>query len=132
MESRHCRGLTPFPYFHDYKNMEIKAAVTALAALAQETRLATYRALVAAGEAGLPAGEIAARLGVPPATLSFHLKELAHAGLVNSRNEGRFVIYAADYAAMTGLIAYLSEECCGGNPELCLPAPATALACKTC
>jgi DNA-binding transcriptional ArsR family regulator len=105
--------------------MEIKNAVIALAALAQETRLAAYRALVAAGEAGLPAGELAAQLKVPPATLSFHLKELAHAGLVSSRNEGRFVIYAADYAAMTGLIAFLSEECCGGKPELCLP-------CKTC
>jgi DNA-binding transcriptional ArsR family regulator len=105
--------------------MEIKNAVTALAALAQETRLAAYRALVAAGDAGLPAGELSNQLGVPPATLSFHLKELAHARLVSSRNEGRFVIYAADYAAMTGLIAFLSEECCGGKPELCLP-------CKTC
>ena len=108
--------------------MEIKTAVTALSALAQETRLSAYRALVAAGDAGLPAGEIAAKLDVPPATLSFHLKELAHAGLVNSRSEGRFVIYVADYAAMTGLIAFLSEECCGGRPELCLPGQAR----KTC
>jgi DNA-binding transcriptional ArsR family regulator len=112
--------------------MEIKAAVTALSALAQETRLAAYRALVAAGEQGLPAGELATRLGVPPATLSFHLKELAHAGLVSSRNEGRFVIYAADYAAMTGLIAFLSEECCGGRPELCLPEALAASGCTTC
>jgi DNA-binding transcriptional ArsR family regulator len=108
--------------------MEIKAAVSALAALAQETRLAAYRFLVAAGESGLPAGEIAAKLEVPPATLSFHLKELAHAGLVSSRNEGRFVIYAADYAVMSGLIAFLSEECCAGRPELCLPAQP----CKIC
>ena len=105
--------------------MEITSAVTALASLAQETRLSAYRALVAAGEAGLPAGEIAARLEVPPATLSFHLKELAHAGLVTSRSEGRFVIYAADYAAMNALIAYLSEECCGGRPELCMPSHPT-------
>ncbi len=112
--------------------MEIKTAVTALSALAQETRLAAYRALVRAGEAGLPAGEIAAQLGVPPATLSFHLKELAHAGLVTSRTEGRFVIYAADYGAMTGLIGFLSEECCAGQPELCMPASLTAAACKTC
>ena len=112
--------------------METKTAVTALAALAQETRLAAYRVLVAAGEAGLPAGEIATQLGVPPATLSFHLKELAHAGLVSSRSEGRFVIYAADYGAMAGLIAYLSEECCGGQPELCLPSSRPASACKTC
>ena len=105
--------------------MKINAAVNALAALAQETRLSAYRALVAAGEAGLPAGELATRLDVPPATLSFHLKELAHAGLVSSRSEGRFVIYSADYAVMTALIAYLSEDCCGGRPELCLPKPAT-------
>jgi DNA-binding transcriptional ArsR family regulator len=111
--------------------MEIKTAVTALAALAQETRLAAYRALVAAGEAGLPAGELAAQLGVPPATLSFHLKELAHAGLVSSRSEGRFVIYTADYVAMTGLLAFLSEECCGGRPELCLPKP-SGTPCKSC
>jgi len=101
--------------------METKTAVTALAALAQETRLSTFRLLIAAGESGLPAGELAARLNVPPATLSFHLKELAHAGLVTSRSEGRFVIYAADYAAMTALLAFLSEECCGGHPERCLP-----------
>lgn len=112
--------------------MEIKTAVTALSALAQETRLAAYRVLVAAGEQGLPAGEIASQLGVPPATLSFHLKELAHAGLVTSRNEGRFVIYAADYAAMTGLIGFLSEECCAGQPELCLPVAKAAKACNTC
>lgn len=112
--------------------MEIKSAVTALSALAQETRLAAYRVLVAAGEAGLPAGEIAAKLGVPPATLSFHLKELAHAGLVTNRNEGRFVIYAADYAVMTGLIGFLSEECCAGQPELCMPGSLTASACQTC
>ena len=112
--------------------MEIKTAVTALAALAQETRLAAYRALVAAGDAGLPAGELASRLSVPPATLSFHLKELAHAGLVNSRSEGRFVIYAADYSTMTGLIAFLSEECCGGQPELCMPSTSAAQTCSTC
>lgn len=101
--------------------METKTAVTALSALAQETRLAAFRQLIAAGEAGLPAGELASRLNVPPATLSFHLKELAHAGLVTSRSEGRFVIYIADYAAMTALLAYLSEACCGGHPERCLP-----------
>lgn len=112
--------------------MEIKNAVTALSALAQETRLGAYRVLVRAGEQGLPAGEIAVRLAVPPATLSFHLKELAHAGLVTSRTEGRFVIYAADYAAMNGLIAFLSEECCAGQPELCLPVSLTASACNTC
>ncbi|MEW6676985.1 MAG: metalloregulator ArsR/SmtB family transcription factor [Pseudomonadota bacterium] len=112
--------------------MEMKTAVTALSALAQETRLAAYRVLVRAGEEGLPAGEIASQLGVPPATLSFHLKELAHAGLVTSRTEGRFVIYAADYGVMTGLIGFLSEECCAGQPELCLPATANKKTCTTC
>lgn len=111
--------------------MEIKSAVTALSALAQETRLAAYRILVATGEGGLPAGEIAARLGVPPATLSFHLKELAHAGLVTSRTEGRFVIYVADYAVMTGLIRFLSEECCAGQPEQCMADRLAVPACKT-
>jgi DNA-binding transcriptional ArsR family regulator len=105
--------------------MEIKKAVTALAALAQETRLSAFRALVAAGEAGMPAGEIAAQLGVPPNTLSFHLKELTHAGLITSRSEGRFVIYCADFSTMRGLVDYLSEECCGGHPELCLINPPT-------
>ncbi len=101
--------------------MEIKAAVSALSALAQDTRLSAYRLLVGAGPAGMPAGEIAARLAEPPATLSFHLKELANAGLVNSHNEGRYVIYQTDYTAMNDLIAYLSEHCCGGHPEQCQP-----------
>jgi DNA-binding transcriptional ArsR family regulator len=96
--------------------MEIKQAVVALAALAQETRLSAFRALVAAGEAGLPAGEIAARLGVASTTLSFHLKELTYSGLVTSRS---------DFRAMRALLDYLSEECCGGRPELCLSNPPT-------
>ena len=100
--------------------MEISIAVTVLAALAQETRLSAFRTLVVAGEKGLPAGEIAERLGVPANTLSFHLKELSRAGIVNSRCDGRFVIYCADFAAMRGLIDYLSEECCEGHPERCL------------
>jgi DNA-binding transcriptional ArsR family regulator len=101
--------------------MEILKAVAVLASLAQETRLSAFRALVAAGENGLPAGEIAGQLGVAPNTLSFHLKELAHAGIVSSRNEGRYVIYRANFDAMRGLIRFLSEECCEGHPELCFP-----------
>ena len=100
--------------------MEMLNAVNVLAALAQETRLSAFRALVVAGEKGLPAGEIAERLGVPANTLSFHLKELSRAGIVNSRSDGRFVIYCANFAAMRGLIDYLSEECCEGQPERCL------------
>ncbi|MDR2876150.1 MAG: metalloregulator ArsR/SmtB family transcription factor [Methylobacillus sp.] len=99
--------------------METKAAITMLAALAQESRLAIFRRLIEAGAEGLSAGRIAEDLGVPPATLSFHLKELNHAGLAQSRQEGRFVIYSADFAAMGNLLGYLTENCCGG--DFCLP-----------
>ena len=104
--------------------MEIKTAVTALAALAQETRLGIFRLLVQAGPEGLAAGRIAEALAIPPSSLSFHLKELAHAGLVASKQEGRFVIYSADFESMNGLIAYLTENCCGGAPCLQTPQPA--------
>ncbi len=111
--------------------MEIKDAVQSLAALAQETRLASYRLLVQAGPEGLAAGRIADALAVSPATLSFHLKELAHAGLITSRNDSRYVIYRADYAAMNGLMAYLTEHCCQGTPCVaeapCCPNPETTL-----
>lgn len=99
--------------------METKQAVEALTALAQETRLAAYRMLVEAGAAGLPAGEISARLGLPAATASFHLAQLRRAGLLASRNEGRFVIYSADFARMNELLGFLTENCCGG--ESCVP-----------
>ena len=88
------------------------AAVRALGALAQEKRLAIFRLLVEAGPTGLAAGEIAASVGVSPTNLSFHLKELAHAGLVRPRQDGRFVFYSAAYEQMNALIAYLTENCC--------------------
>ena len=91
----------------------------ALAALAQESRLGIYRLLVQAGPAGIAAGAIAEKLGVPPATLSFHLKELSRAGLIASRQEGRFVIYSANFENMARLVDYLTENCCGGN--VCIP-----------
>jgi len=103
--------------------METKDAVTALAALAQDSRLAVFRLLVQAGPAGLPAGTIAQRLGVSASALSFHLKELAHARLVTARQEGRFVIYSGGFSAMNDLLAFLTENCCGGNP--CTPACST-------
>ena len=96
--------------------------VEALAALAQATRLGIYRLLVQAGPGGLPAGRIGEELGLPPATLSFHLSQLTRAGLARSRQEGRFVIYSADYAAMNALVGYLTENCCGGRS--CKPAAA--------
>lgn len=95
--------------------MEGQAVVTALAALAQATRLDVYRLLVQQGPSGLAAGEIAAQLQIAPATLSFHLKELARAGLVKSRQESRFIYYAADFAAMNDLLAYLTEKCCAAD-----------------
>ena len=92
--------------------METKQAVAALGAMAQETRLTALRLLVQAGPEGLPAGEIARRLEVPAPTLSFHLRALLHAGLVNSTRDGRSLFYAADYAQLRGLLAFLSDHCC--------------------
>ena len=96
--------------------MQTKDVITALAALAQESRLAVFRLLVQVGPAGLAASKIAEILGVPPSSLSFHLKELSYADLVTSRQEGRFVIYSANIANMNSLIGFLTENCCGGNP----------------
>ena len=92
--------------------MKAPEAVRALAALAQETRLSIYRALVQAGPGGLPAGRVAEIVGTPASTLSFHLKELAAVGLIRSRQEGRFVIYTAQYDAMNDLVGFLTEKCC--------------------
>lgn len=104
--------------------METNQAINALSALAQESRLAVYRALVEAGPAGLAAGAIAEKLQLPPATLSFHLAHLSRAGLVRGRSQGRFVIYSASFDAMNALVAYLTENCCGGAscaPAACPP-----------
>ena len=111
--------LTATQYFHIFGTMEKEAVVAALAALAQETRLAVYRLLVQAGPAGLPAGRIAERLQLALPTLSFHLAQLKHARLVTARRESRSIIYAASYPAMNGLIAYLTENCCGGDSAAC-------------
>ena len=101
--------------------MKIKFAVDALAALAQESRLAIFRLLVQTGKEGLPAGELAEKLTIPAATMSFHLKTLTHAKLIKSRAEGRFVIYSANFAEMDKLIAYLTEHCCAGDTTQCAP-----------
>jgi DNA-binding transcriptional ArsR family regulator len=94
--------------------MEKQVAISALAALAQETRLDVFRLLVRAGSTGLSAGEISARLGVPSATLSFHLKELKSAGIVKCERDGRSRIYRPDFEAMRGLVEFLTESCCQG------------------
>ncbi|OYY62985.1 helix-turn-helix transcriptional regulator [Sphingomonas sp. 28-62-11] len=96
--------------------------ITALSALAQPHRLAAFRALVAAGPKGLAAGEIAVLLSVPASSLSFHLAQLERAGLIQPTRAGRSIIYTADFAAMTGLVRYLTENCCGGAD--CAPAEA--------
>ena len=102
--------------------MEQEQITAALAALAQENRLDTYRLLVRAGPGGMPAGEVAAELGIAPNTLSFHFDRLRRAGLVTVERQGRSLIYAARYDTINALIGYLTENCCGGNPALCAPA----------
>lgn len=95
--------------------MESSAAVDALGALAQGSRLEVFRLLVQAGPEGIAASDIAAELGIPANTLSFHLKTLSHADLVDSRQESRFVYYSANYAQMNALVGFLTENCCGGR-----------------
>ena len=99
--------------------MEKTTAVAALGALAQESRLDVFRLLVQAGPDGLPPGSMAERLGLPAATLSFHLTQLRHAGLVTFRREGRSLLYVAEYSAMNDLLAYLTENCCKGDAAGC-------------
>ena len=101
--------------------MEIPAAVETLSALAHGPRLTIFRMLVAEGPSGLPAGEIARRIGTPANTLSANLNVLSHAGLVASRRDGRSIVYSADYERMSALLSYLMEDCCGGAPEVCAP-----------
>jgi ArsR family transcriptional regulator len=108
--------------------MQNTEVIIALAALAQESRLAVFRLLVQAGPEGIPATRIAEQLGIPPSSLSFHLKELTHAGLVTPTRAGRSLIYAASFGTMNGLIDFLTENCCGGNP--CSPAGSPACTTK--
>lgn len=107
--------------------MKTKSAVIALAALAQDSRLAIFRALVQAGPDGMSAGKIGEATGISPSSLSFHMKELAHANMVRSRQDGRFVIYAANFATMNGLLAFLTANCCGGNPCIPVNTPACSI-----
>jgi DNA-binding transcriptional ArsR family regulator len=111
--------------------METKDAVAALAALAQDSRLDVFRLLVQTGPEGLAAGEVAERLGISPATLSFHLAQLRHAGLISMRRDGRSLIYSADYDGMNELMGFLTENCCGGTVScgvpVCAPASRTTV-----
>jgi len=101
--------------------METESALNVLAGLAQETRLGIFRLLVEVGREGLLAGEIAKHLGIPGTTLSFHLKNMSHAGLVVSERLGTSIRYSADYDAMNGLVSYLTANCCGGDASACAP-----------
>jgi DNA-binding transcriptional ArsR family regulator len=106
--------------------MKTSDAVARLAALGQETRLSLFRLLLQAGREGLSAGVIAEKFGLAPATLSFHLAHLCRAGLINGRQESRFIFYSVDYAGMDDLLDFLTQNCCNGNN--CLPKAAAAVA----
>ena len=107
-----------------YPIMETKEVITALAALAQESRLAVYRLLVERGPEGLAASRIAEQLGIATSSLSFHLKELTHANLIRPRQDGRFIFYSANFDTMNALTSFLTDNCCGGNP--CTPLSTTS------
>ena len=101
--------------------MDIITATRALTALGQESRLRTFRLLIKRGPKGMPAGDVARKLGIPHNTLSAHLSILSNAGLVTSHRAGRSIIYTVDFDGMRGLLAFLMEDCCRGKPELCSP-----------
>ena len=107
--------------------MKTKSVIAALAALAQESRLNAFRLLVQTGTQGLAASKIGEQLDIAPSSLSFHLKELTNAGLIEARQEGRFIIYSANFDTMNGVLAFLTDNCCGGVPctvpIACTPAP---------
>jgi ArsR family transcriptional regulator len=112
--------------FYICRIMESSSAVIALSALAQENRLEVFRLLVQAGPDGLAAGDVAERLEIPPATLSFHLAQLRQAGLLTMRREGRSLIYSAAYDEMNALMAFLTENCCRGSARCAAPATVKA------
>jgi ArsR family transcriptional regulator len=119
LQACHRLNLVSFQRFDYYGKMENKHVIAALAALAQESRLAIFRLLVQTGPEGLSATKIAETLEIPPSSLSFHLKELTHADIVTQKKSGRFLIYSANFATMNGLLGFLTANCCGGN--VCSP-----------
>lgn len=112
--------------------MRETVAIAALAALAQEHRLRIFRLLVREGPGGMPAGDIADRVGISATSTSFHMKELEHAGLVTATRDGRFIRYAVQVTAMRDLLAFLTEDCCQGRPELCGGPASTCAPAATC
>ena len=115
-------------YFQDNRNMEEKNVVKALAALAHANRLQVFRRLVVAGHAGSTPGQLGESLGLPNATLSFHLKELTNAGLITQERSGRHLIYRVAFDQINDVLAYLTQNCCQGAQD-CLDAPATSCPC---
>ncbi|MFA6211152.1 MAG: metalloregulator ArsR/SmtB family transcription factor [Candidatus Obscuribacterales bacterium] len=111
--------MTKQEYFDICTNMEMQSVLNAFGALSQESRLKVFRLLVQRGQTGLPAGTIAAQLGITPATMSHHLEQLSQAGLLSSRREGRLIIYSANYHTMQSLINFLLENCCEGKDNCC-------------
>ena len=109
--------------------MESQKAVQKLSALAQDARLAVFRLLVKAGPDGMAAGDIAKKLKTQPNTMSAQLLLLSNAGLIRARRDGRSIIYAADFDAMSSLLVFLTEDCCGGRPEICAPLVSVATGC---
>ncbi|HEY5046564.1 MAG TPA: metalloregulator ArsR/SmtB family transcription factor [Rhizomicrobium sp.] len=109
--------------------METTDAVKRLSALAQDARLEVFRLLVKAGPEGLPAGEIARKLDTPPNTMSAQLLLLSNAGLIRARRDGRSIIYSVDFSAMSNLLIFLTQDCCGGRAEICAPLAAVAASC---
>lgn len=109
--------------------MDERQAINAFAALAQESRLRIVRLLVETGPEGLPAGAVAEHVGATPSNMSFHLKELERAGLIQSRKSARQIIYSATYSSLSGLIEFLMRDCCGGHPEICGAIDALANCC---
>ena len=109
--------------------MELSNAIAGLSALAHDGRLAVFRLLIKAGPDGLAAGEIARRTGTAANTLSAQLLLLSHAGLVRARRDGRSIVYAVDFERMSALLLFLTQDCCGGKPEICAPLAQTVNAC---
>ncbi len=119
----------PRYYFDSSKIMEINEGVIALGALAQPARLKIFRFLVRQGSTGICAGDLSREFDLPKPTLSFHLKELTHAGLIEARREGRSIYYGPNQRGIQDLMSFLTEDCCQGQPELCLPKPCCEDAC---
>lgn len=111
--------------------MNQSQALRGFAALSQETRLAIVRLLVRAGPDGLAAGAVAEAVDASPSNVSFHLKDLEHAGMITARRESRSIIYAANYDTLRDLVAFLMKDCCAGRPEICAPAAAACTPAKT-